>query len=55
MFKMIGKKENDAGDKWQGLTEDEKKVRAKIKEKELKLAEEAAAKANEENIVVSTL
>jgi hypothetical protein len=52
MYKMIGKKDNEAVDKWQGVSEDEKKIRQKIKEKELKMAEEAAAKASEENSTV---
>jgi len=46
---MIGKKDNEAVDKWQAISEDEKKIRQKIKEKDLKMAKEAAAKASEEN------
>ena len=38
MYKMIGKRDNEAVDKWQGISEDEKKIRLKIKEKELKMA-----------------
>jgi len=38
MYKMIGKRDNEAVDKWQGISEDEQKIRRKIKEKELKMA-----------------
>jgi|LauGreDrversion4_2_1035121.scaffolds.fasta_scaffold133964_2 hypothetical protein len=30
MYKMIGKKDNEAADKWQGISEDEQIVRQKI-------------------------
>jgi hypothetical protein len=44
IYKMIGKRDDEAAEKWQGISEDEQIVRRKIKEKELKMAEEAAAK-----------
>lgn len=47
MYKMLGKNETKAESKWQGVSEDEQKARERQKQKELKMAEEAAAKANE--------
>lgn len=52
MYKMIGKRENEAEQKWQGVSEDAQKVRQRMKEKELKMAEEAAARANAEDPMV---
>ncbi len=46
---MIGKKDNEAADKWQGISEDEQIVRQKITQRQLKMAEMAAAKATEES------
>ena len=31
MYKMIGKREDEAAEKWQGVSEDEQKVRQRIK------------------------
>jgi 2-phosphoglycerate kinase len=31
LYKMIGKRENEAADKWQGVSEDEQKLRQRIK------------------------
>lgn len=33
MYKMIGKREHEAEQKWQGVSEDEQRIRDKIKEK----------------------
>ncbi len=52
MHKMIGKKDNEAADKWLGISEDEQIVRRKITQRELKMAELAAAKANEETLML---